>query len=149
MNFKIAIISSPGGHLTEVRCMKAAYEAYPHFYVLNDRIPLAADMQGKTYFITHAERNWKQLLNLAEAFRILWRERPAVLISTGASPIVPFAIVGRFLFGARVVFIETITRAEAPSMTARIMYRIAHRFYYQHPELERFFPRGRYQGAVV
>ena len=129
--------------------MKAAFEEHPHFYVLNDRIPLAKDMQGRTYFITHAERNWKQLLNLVEAFRILRCERPTVLISTGASPIVPFAIVGRLFFRTKVIFIETITRVKEPSVTARIMYRLAHRFYYQHPELERFFPRGRYLGTVV
>jgi UDP-N-acetylglucosamine:LPS N-acetylglucosamine transferase len=149
MSLKIAIVSSPGGHLTEVRCMKGAFGGYPHFYVLNDRIPLADDMVGRTYFVTHAERNWKQVLNLVEAFTILRRERPGVLISTGASPIVPFAIVGRLLFRTKVIFVETITRVNRPSMTARIMYRLAHRFYYQNPALANFFPRGRYLGTVV
>ena len=34
---KICIVSSCGGHLTEVRALKAAYQAYDHFYVLNDK----------------------------------------------------------------------------------------------------------------
>src|SRR5215467_503871 len=34
---KICIVSSCGGHLTEVRCLKPAYESYQHFYVLNDK----------------------------------------------------------------------------------------------------------------
>jgi beta-1,4-N-acetylglucosaminyltransferase len=146
---KVAIISSSGGHLTEVRCLRAAFSNYPHIYVLNDQIDLADDMVGRTYFITHAERNWRQLLNFWEAYSILRRERPNVLISTGASPIVPFSLVGRIFFGVRIVFVETITRVETPSLTGKIMYRIAHRFYYQNRSLAKHFPRGSYCGGLI
>ncbi len=139
---KIGIVSSCGGHLTEVRMLLPAYGRYEHFYVLNDHAAIAPDMQGKTYFITHSERDWKILLNLWEAFRILLRERPDVLLSTGAGPAVPFALVGRFLFGCRIVFVETFTRVKKPSLTGRIMYRLAHDFYYQWPSLARHFPKG-------
>jgi UDP-N-acetylglucosamine:LPS N-acetylglucosamine transferase len=139
---KVAIVSSCGGHLTEVRALRPAYGQYDHFYVLNDRVQLAADMEGRTYFISHSERDWKFFLNLWEAFRILRRERPDVLLSTGAGPVVPFALIGRFLFGCRIVFVETFTRVTAPSLTGRIMYRLAHDFYYQWPTLARYFPRG-------
>lgn len=126
-----------------------AYVIYPHFYVLNDQALLPSDMQGRTYFIAHSERDWKFWLNLWEALRILWHERPYVILSTGAGPAVPFALVGRFLFGCRIVFIETITCIERPSLTGRIMYRLAHDFFYQWKTLERFFPKGRYGGALL
>jgi len=146
---KICIVSSCGGHLTEVRCLMPAYEQYEHFYVLNDYAELPSDMQGKTDFIVHSERDWKQLINLWEAFRILRRERPQVILSTGAGPAVPFAIVGRYLFGCRIIFIETITRISAPSMTGKIMYRLAHDFFYQWKSLARFFPNGQYAGPLL
>jgi len=146
---KICIVSSCGGHLTEVRAMQPAYARYPHFYVLNDKALLPVDMEGKTCFIAHSERDWRFFLNLWEAFRILLRERPQVILSTGAGPAVPFALVGRLLFGCRVVFVETITRIQAPSMTARIMYWLAHDFFYQWESLARFFPRGRFGGPLV
>lgn len=146
---KICIVSSCGGHLTEVRALKPAYARYPHFYVLNDKALLPADMEGKTSFIAHSERDWRFFLNLWEAFRILLRERPHVILSTGAGPVVPFALVGRFLFGCRVVFVETITRIQAPSMTGKIMYWLAHDFFYQWQGLARFFPRGRLGGPLV
>ena len=76
---KICIVSSCGGHLTEVRCLKPAFEGYEHFYVLNDKALLPADMQGKTLFITHAERDWRILKNVWEAIAILARERPQVI----------------------------------------------------------------------
>lgn len=149
MKAKICIVSSCGGHLTEVRCLMPAYRDYPHFYVLNDKALLPPDMEGNTSFITHSERDWKFLLNLWEAWAILRRERPTLILSTGAGPAVPFALVGRLLFGTRVVFVETITRLQAPSLTGKLMYRLAHDFYYQWQGLAPFFPNGKYAGPLL
>ena len=148
-NLKICIVSSCGGHLTEVRCLSPAYRGYDYFYVLNDHTILPRDMAGKTYFIAHSERDWKFLLNLWEAFRILWKERPAVILSTGAGPVVPFALIGRLFFNTRVVYVETITRIEKPSMTGKIMYYLAHDFFYQWESLQTFFPKGTYGGPLL
>ena len=145
---KICIVSSCGGHLTEVRQLAETYAGFDHFYVLNDTVELPDDMRGRTYFIRHSERDWLLLFNLAEAARILARERPDVILSTGAGPVVPFALIGRLLFGVKVIFIETVTRVDRPSLTGRIMYHLAHRFYYQWKPLGRFFPRGRYGGII-
>lgn len=146
---KICIVSSCGGHLTEVRCLGPAYERYPHFYVLNDKAILPPEMERITYFITHSERDWKFFLNLWEAFRILWRERPRVILSTGAGPVVPFAIVGRILFRTKIVYVETLTSVERPSLTGKIMYFLAHRFFYQWKSLQPFLPRAEYGGPLL
>lgn len=145
---RVCIVSSCGGHLTEVRQLKPAYDSYDHFYVLNDQARLPGDMEGKTLFIRHSERDWLFFVNLWEAFQILRRERPEVILSTGAGPVVPFAIIGCLFFGTKVIFVETLTRVSRPSMTGRIMYRLAHRFYYQWPQLETYFPRAKYGGLV-
>jgi len=72
-----------------------------------------------------------------------------VILSTGAGPVVPFAIVGRLLFGARTIFVETITRIQKPSMTGRIMYWLAHDFFYQWQPLRPFLPKARYGGPLL
>lgn len=146
---KVCIVSSCGGHLTEVRSLKPAYEAYEHFYVLNDRAILPRDMDGRTYFITHSERDSKFFVNLWEAYRILRKERPDVILSTGAGPAVPFAMVARLCFRTRIVFVETITKIHSPSLTGRIMYLLADRFFYQWESLGRFFPKGEYGGRLL
>lgn len=125
------------------------YSAYEHFYVLNDKALVPPDMSSRTHFITHSERDWKQLLNLYEAWKILRRERPNVILSTGAGPAVPFALIGKLFFGARVIFIETITRVSAPSLAGRLMYWLADEFFYQWESLRRFFPRGRFLGRLI
>lgn len=145
---KICIVSSCGGHLTEVRTLKVVYEQFDHFYVLNDRIDLPVDMQDRTYFIRHSERDWLLLANLWEAWRILRRERPDLILSTGAGPAVPFALIGK-LRRLPTIFIETLAQVERPSLTGRIMYRLADRFFFQWPGLERYYPLGTYGGPLV
>lgn len=125
------------------------YLSHNYFYVLNDRVLLPGDMEGKTYFITHSERDWKFFINLWEAFRILRKQRPDIILSTGAGPVVPFALIGRLFFNTRVVYIETITRINQPSLTGRIMYRLAHDFYYQWQGLSGYFPKGVYGGPLI
>lgn len=146
---KICIVSSCGGHLTEVRQLRLAYETHNHFYVLNDQALLPPDMQGKTTFIRHSERDLLFFVNLWEAWRILRREHPDVIMSTGAGPAVPFALVGRYLFNCKVIFVETITRVQRPSLTGRLMYPLAHRFYYQWHSLASYFPKGIYSGPLL
>jgi beta-1,4-N-acetylglucosaminyltransferase len=138
---KICIVSSCGGHLTEVRMLKPAYERYEHFYVINERILLPEDMDGRTYFIRHSERDLLFLVNLWEAWRILRCERPCLILSTGAGPVVPFALIGKIL-RIPTVFVEDMNRMTRPSLTGRIMYHLADRFFYQWQALERFFPNG-------
>lgn len=46
---KVCVVSSGGGHLTEVRMPMAAYRPYPHFYVLNKQVLLPEDMRDNTY----------------------------------------------------------------------------------------------------
>jgi len=145
---KICIVSSCGGHLAEVRCLMPAYTKYEHFYVLNDVVLLPPDMQRRTYFIRHAERDWRLMLNVFEAWRILRRERPQVMLSTGASPAVPFALVARLL-GVRVLFVETFARVRRPSLTGRLMYPLADEFLYQWESLAAYFPRGKHVGPLA
>jgi len=142
-------VSSCGGHLTEVRRLESAYAKLDHLYVLNDKAILPPDMEGRTRFITHSERDWRLLVNLWEAWKILREYRPDVILSTGAGPVVPFAVVGKLLFGTKVVFVETITRVAGPSLTGRLMYHLADEFFYQWEGLERFFPKGRFAGRLI
>lgn len=146
---KVCIVSSCGGHLTEVRQLREVYSRFDHFYVLNDKAYLPPDMEGKTYYITHSERDLHFATNLKESLKILRKERPDILLSTGAGPIVPFAMIGKWFFGCRVVFIETFTRINSPSVTARIMYRLADHFYVQWEELLNVFPRAIHRGSLL
>lgn len=146
---KICLVSSCGGHLTELRRLLPAVCGHEYFYVLNDHVNLPPDMDKCTYFISHSERDLKFFINLWEAWCILRREKPKVILTTGAGPAVPFAVIGRVLFDCRVIYVETIASVQKPSLTGRLMYFLAHNFYYQWLTLAAWFPRGRYKGALL
>jgi UDP-N-acetylglucosamine:LPS N-acetylglucosamine transferase len=93
-------------------------------------------------------RNIPNLLrNLRLAWRVIRSVRPAVLVTTGAGVAVPFAWIGR-LHGARVVYVESLTRIEWPSLSCRLIRPFADRVYVQWPELQRAVRRSRYVGAI-
>jgi beta-1,4-N-acetylglucosaminyltransferase len=148
MRKKVCVVSSCGGHLAEVRLLKPAFEHHDHFYVLNDRVLLPQDMENKTYFATLFERDVRGFLaNLKEAFQILRKEKPDLILSTGAGILIPFALWAK-LFRIPVVFVETLNRVHHPSLTAKIMYRLADRFFYQWETLQMVFPKGDCSGPI-
>jgi beta-1,4-N-acetylglucosaminyltransferase len=140
---KIALVSSVGGHLSELLQLRGDYGAYEHFYVLNEAVPWAGDIGAPSYVIAHAERDWRVLWNLWEVWRIFHRERPTAVISLGAGPAVPaFAVAG--MMGIPRLFIETFAAVERPSLTGRLIYRLGlyEHFCYQWPALRTFYRRG-------
>jgi len=147
-SLKVCVVASCGGHLTQARALAPAYAQYRHFFIVTPEIALPPDMAGKTYFVSHAERDWKILLNFYEAFQILRRERPHVILSTGAGLAVPIALVGRVLWGCEIVYVESLSRIVSPSVTARIMYRVADDFFFQWRPLSKFFRRGKLGGPL-
>jgi beta-1,4-N-acetylglucosaminyltransferase len=86
--------------------------------------------------------------NTVIAFRLLASVRPKVVLTTGAGVAVPFAWVGRLL-GARVVYVESLTRIEGPSLSCRMIAPVASQIYAQWPELAQVLRRARYMGSVV
>jgi UDP-N-acetylglucosamine:LPS N-acetylglucosamine transferase len=146
---KVCIVSSCGGHLTEVRTLLSKYQSFDHFYVINYQIELPFDMINRTYFITHSERDWKFFLNLYQAFKILRFEKPSILLSAGAGPIVPFSLIAKLFKRTKIIYIETIASVDEPSLTGRLMYFLADYFFYQWPQLFKFFPKGKYGGLLL
>jgi len=139
---KILLVSSVGGHLTELMELAPVLREHEVVLVLNDSVALPDFPFRRVYRIAHAERDLRVLVNLWEAAVILESERPQVIVSAGAGPAVPVALAARLLTNARVIFIETAAAVERPTLTGRLMYPLAHKFYVQWPALLRWFPRA-------
>jgi beta-1,4-N-acetylglucosaminyltransferase len=85
-----------------------------------------------------------QILSLTLAARV----RPGAVLTTGPAIGVPVAIAAR-LFGAEVVFVETISRVTALSGTGRIMRRVADLYVVQWPQLLAETPEAIYAGRLL
>jgi UDP-N-acetylglucosamine:LPS N-acetylglucosamine transferase len=137
-----------GGHLDEVMQLAPVLADHDVALVVNDECRLPSFPFRAVYRICHAERDWRVLVNLAEAARILHVEDPDVIVSTGAGPFVPFALLARALTHSRIVYVESAAAVTAPTLTGRLVYGLVDDFFYQWPELARHFDRGRLASIV-
>lgn len=144
----VLLVTPSGGHLSEIRSLTPCYRNRPHHYVINMPVVQADDMRGRTTIISLSQRDLKFFINIGEAWRIIRRERPAVILTTGGGFSVAFALVGKIL-RVPTIYVETVAKVMIPTVTGRFMYYLADRFFYQWPQLQRHFPKGRYIGLVL
>ncbi|MBK5218730.1 MAG: UDP-N-acetylglucosamine--LPS N-acetylglucosamine transferase [Thermoleophilia bacterium] len=88
------------------------------------------------------------LANLRLAWQVLRRERPDVILSTGAALAFPFFLVGK-LFGARLVYVESMTRTDALSLTGGLVYPLSDAFFVQWPAAATRRKRARFVGGLL
>jgi len=144
---RICIVTSIGGHLDEVMQLLPVIRKYEYFFVVNAEGSLPKEVEEKTIRIVHSERDWKLIINFWEAARILLARRPDVIISCGAGPAVPFALVGKAM-GMKVIFIETFNAVKKPTLTGRLLRPLADLFIYQWETLAAYYPKGVYGGPI-
>jgi len=144
---KICVVSSIGGHLDEVMQLLSVIQEHKYFFVVNAEGSLPKMIEKLTIRIVHSERDWKLIINIWEAARILLARRPDVIISCGAGPAVPFAVVGKMM-GVKVIFIETFAAVEKPTLTGRLLHPLADLFIYQWRNLATYYPKGNYGGPI-
>lgn len=143
---KVAMVSSVGGHLTELVALLPALRGNDVFWVLNDRSPVLPE-GARAYRIVHAERSPLVAWNTLECATIFARERPDAMVTAGASPAVSAAVVAR-LAGIPTVFVEPVSQIRNPSITARFMRWLATDRYVQHQALLPKLPGFRYVGKL-
>jgi beta-1,4-N-acetylglucosaminyltransferase len=151
---KLCLAASAGGHLTELLQLKKAWNGQTHFFV-SDKRPNAQALAEKehVYFVTVPRRNPLKLgWNFLQSFHIFLKEKPDIVISTGADVAVPICAIAK-LFGRKVVFIESFCRIKEPSKSAKVMYKKADLFLVQWKSNLKHFPKkmatkAKYAGSV-
>jgi len=145
-------IASGGGHWVQLMRLRPAWEGLDVFYVSLDPSS-AVDVPGHRYYtIRDASRKqkWAFLLVAASLLRILLRERPAVVITTGSAPALVAIALARKLFGARTIWIDSIANAERLSTSGQKAGAVADIWLTQWPALtEGEGRRPEHWGAVL
>ena len=146
----VLLVCSTGGHLLQLVALRGAWSEAKRVWITFDKSDarsLLADEQV-VFAYGPTNRSLKNLFrNLVLAFQLLRRFRPRVIITTGAGVAVPFCWIGRLL-GARVVYVESLSRITSPSLSYRLIAPIASRLYCQWPEFAAAVRRARYVGSV-
>ena len=135
--------------MTELLQLEKAWQGKQHYFVSDKRLN-AIDLakKEKVFFVSCPRRNPVKLaLNFTQSFLVFLREKPSIVISTGADTAIPTCLIAKF-FGKKVVFIESFCRIKEPSLSGKIMYGKASLFLVQWPENKKFFPKAEYAGSV-
>ncbi|MBZ5964367.1 UDP-N-acetylglucosamine--LPS N-acetylglucosamine transferase [Leuconostoc gelidum subsp. gasicomitatum] len=147
---KVALVGSSGGHLTHLQLLKTFWETQDRFWVSFDKDDANSILQGERRYNAFypTNRNLKNLFkNTILAVKVLYLERPDVIISSGAAIAVPFFYLGK-LFGAKTVYIEVFDRIDHPTLTGRLVYPVADKFIVQWPEMKKVYPKAIDLGGI-
>jgi exopolysaccharide biosynthesis glucuronosyltransferase PssD len=105
---------------------------------------------GRVYVVGECNRQHpvRVIRVLLRCIRIAFRERPDVVISTGAAAGCLLCVLSKML-GAKIIWIDSITNVERISLSGRMVRRMADLFLVQWPDLARRYERVEFVGAIV
>lgn len=149
-NMKICLVGSSGGHLTHLYMLKSFWKNKERFWVTFDKADAKSLLKNERliscYYPTN--RSLKALLiNTRLAWKTIQKERPDVIISSGAAVAVPFFYIGK-LFGARLIYIEVYDRIDKSTMTGKMVYPITDTFIVQWEEMRKIYKKAINLGSI-
>ena len=98
------------------------------------------------YFPTN--RSLKALIkNTRIAWKILKKEKPDLIISSGAAVAVPFFYLGK-LFGAKTIYIEVFDRINKSTVSGKLVYPVTDQFIVQWEEMKQVYPKAINLGSI-
>ena len=147
---KVCFVGSSGGHLTHLYMLKPFWENKERFWATFDKEDARSLLAGEVLYPVYypSNRSIKALIiNTFRAIKILRREHPDLIISTGAAPAIPFFLIGK-LMGAKTVYIEVFDRIDKPTITGKLCYPVTDRFIVQWEEMKRVYPKAVNLGSI-
>ncbi len=152
MRPKICLVSSPGGHLFHLIKLKKWWSKYPHFWISKNSIDSKTMIGNKEeiYYANFPEqRNIINFIkNLVLAIKIIYREKPDIIISSGAGIAPPFFLVGKLL-GSKLIFVEIYDFIKYPTLSGKMIYPFADLFIVQHKQQLKSYPNAVMVGNIL
>lgn len=146
---KICLISSHGGHLRELLAATENIKGQKYFVTHKTTHTNEMLSDVKHYFVLDPYRSFfKFALNFIQSLKHIFKEKPDVIISTGAGIAIPSVLFGKYLFKSQIVFIESAANVVNPSKTGKFLYKYADLFLIQWPTLLQHYPKAVYCGLV-
>ncbi len=142
---KICIVSSAGGHLKEMNRLLPVLRKRDYFYITFAEEEITSGLEGRAYRVVNPDIRNRKLgakafaKNFLQVLRILRKEKPDVVMTSGAGVALTPCYLAKILFGAKIVFIETSSRFDKPSLIGRMLYPIADLFLVQWPGVLKYY----------
>lgn len=149
---KIGFVASSGGHWEEIMCLKEIADEYESFYITENG-GQALDSNKKDIYVFPQINRYERKFFIhffklfANAHKILKKEKPDLIITTGALISFPFCILVK-VRGGKLIYIESFARINNGSLMGRIAYYFADLFLVQWESLLDVYPNAKYVGGI-
>lgn len=149
---KICFIASTGGHFDQLMMLKPIMDKHYSFIITEKTAYQSVVDSRKTYYlkqVNRQEKTWiyKMIVNTINSFKIFIKEKPEVVISTGALATVPMCIIAK-VFRKKLIFIESFAKITSPTLTGKLLYKFADQFYVQWGDMIKVYPNAIYKGGI-
>lgn len=150
---KVCLAASAGGHLDQLLRCGDAWRGHDVFFAINDYVLARwlADRYGAPVYVlgeSGVRHPLKALWVLVACARLLLKERPTIVMSTGAAHGCLLCLLGKVI-GSKVVWIDSVANIGELSASGRIARHFADVFLVQWPELVAKYPGVEYTGELV
>lgn len=149
-NVKVCLVGSSGGHLTHLTMLKPFLRGKRRFWVTFDKEDARSQLKGEKMYGCYypTNRNLKALIkNTFLALKIIIKEKPDLIISSGAAVAVPFFYIGK-IFGVKLIYIEVFDRIDKPTVTGKMVYPITDKFIVEWEEMKKVYPKAIKLGSI-
>lgn len=147
---KVCLVGSSGGHLTHLYMLKPIWENKERFWVTFNKTDANSILKDEKVYHCFFPTN-RNLVNLIRntflAIKLLHKEKPDLIISSGAAVAVPFFYLGK-LCGAKTVYIEVFDRIDKPTLTGKLVYPVTDKFIVQWDEMKKIYPKSINLGSI-
>ena len=147
---KICLVGSSGGHLTHLYMLKPFWNNKDRFWATFDKEDAKSLLAGeKTYSLYYpSNRSIKALIiNSYRAIKILKKEKPDLIISSGAAPAIPFFWIGK-LMGAKTIYIEVFDRIDKSTVSGKLCYPVSDRFIVEWEDMKKVYKKAINLGSI-
>ena len=152
MNKKVCFVSSSGGHLEEISKLNIVCDKYENILITEKNSFTQSSFGKKQYFLPQINRKelffiFKFIHIFFKSLVILLKEKPDVIISTGALASYPCCLLGKMM-KKKIIYIESFARCDKSSLTGKLVYKFADLFIVQWEEMLEFYPNAIYGGGI-
>ena len=148
---KICFASSSGGHTEQTLTLMNNMNREVSFLV-TEKVDYDDSRKGKTHYLTQVNRKelgciFKLAFNALVSLRILVREKPDIIVTTGVLAVIPLCLLAKML-RKKLIYIESFADITSPTLTGKLLYKYADRFYIQWEDLYAYYPKAEYIGSI-
>lgn len=148
---KVCLAVSSGGHASQLLKLEPCWQGHPCF-ALTTSHAVERDLAryGPVYVVdeSNRQRPQKVLRALVSCIQIVRKERPGIVISTGAAVGCIACLVGK-MYGARIVWVDSIANVERLSLSGRLVRPFADLVLTQWPEVAQKYKSVEYAGHIL